>query len=282
MARRRKPSADDITDWHRLFGIVLTSLFEGSDWEVLRELDLSIKQQRLDIVVVRRRRGDVTPELPDGFGPLCDHNLLTYKSLHEPLDGWAMKELVGHSVNYRKQVSPSLDDLLPEESFRLFAIATRFPEKLAAKVKLREQSEGVYDVDWGTDTIRVLVLNQVPAADRNTILNLFSAEPKRIISGANQFSRDPHELSSVLKELLKKYRGDPNMPETLAELIRDSQNRVIAELSVSEIVEQMPLDRLEDLMAHAEQRLAAAKQPTKKKASGTSKPRATRKSGSTR
>ena len=49
-----------------------------------------------------RRRGDRTPVLPDGFGPLAAHNLVTYNSLHEPLDGWALKELVGHSVNDRK------------------------------------------------------------------------------------------------------------------------------------------------------------------------------------
>ena len=57
-----------------------------------------------------------------------------------------MKELVGHSVNYRKQRSPSLDDLLPEESIRLFAIATRFPEKLAGQIALQTKSTGVYDV----------------------------------------------------------------------------------------------------------------------------------------
>ena len=143
MAKRGKRSSDDVTDWHRLFGIVLTQLFEGFDSEVERELDLSIKQQLLDIVIIRRGQGQKTPILPDGFGPLADHNLLTYKSLHEPLDGWALKELAGHSVNYRKQRSPSLDDLLPEESIRLFAVATRFPEKPAGQITLQTQSIGV-------------------------------------------------------------------------------------------------------------------------------------------
>ena len=111
-----KSETADVTDWHRLFGIVLTELFAGSDWEVIRELDLSVQQQLLDIVIVRRGRGHMTPTLPVGIGPLADHNLVTYKSLHEPLDGWALKELVGHSVNYRKKVRPSLDQLLPESS----------------------------------------------------------------------------------------------------------------------------------------------------------------------
>ncbi|MEN8219945.1 MAG: hypothetical protein ABFS56_27070 [Pseudomonadota bacterium] len=33
--------------------------------------------------------------------------------MREPLDVWAIEELIGHYVNYRKQMSPSLDDLLP-------------------------------------------------------------------------------------------------------------------------------------------------------------------------
>ena len=64
MARSDKPSSADVTDWHRLFGIVLTELFAGSDWEVIRELDLSIKQQLLDIVIVRRGRGPVHSQFP--------------------------------------------------------------------------------------------------------------------------------------------------------------------------------------------------------------------------
>ena len=282
MARRSKRSSDDVTDWHRLFGIVLTQLFEGFDWKVERELDLSIKQQLLDIVIIRRGRGRKTPILPDGFGPLADHNLLTYKSLHEPLDGWAMKELVGHSVNYRKQVSPSLDELLPEESFRLFAIATRFPEKLASKVTLQAQSVGVYDVAWGTDTIRLLVLKEIPAADRNMISNLFSAEPMRIVAGVSQFRSNPHELSYILEELLKKYHGEPDMPQTLEEMLRDSRDRVekrlIAETPVSRFVEEMSLDKLRETQALIAQRLADAE---KQKATPSRATKGRRKAGTT-
>jgi formylglycine-generating enzyme required for sulfatase activity len=44
--------------------------------------------------------------LRDGLDNLAGHNLLTYKSLREPLDDWALQELTGHYVNYRKQASP--------------------------------------------------------------------------------------------------------------------------------------------------------------------------------
>jgi hypothetical protein len=263
MAGRGRSSSSDVTDWHRLFGIVLTEFFAGSDWEVVRELDLSIKQQLLDIVIVRRGRGHKTPVLPDGFSPLADHNLVTYKSLHEPLDGWALKELVGHSVNYRKQVSPSLDRLLPEESFRLLAVVTRFPEKMAGKITLQLQGVGVYDVAWGTDTIRVLVLNEVPAADHNAVLNLFSAEPQRVVAGAVRCRSVSREFSFVLEELIETYLGESDMPQTLDEMIRDSAERFMAKISPSRLVEIMPQEMLVEAQTLIARRLAKMESKTK-------------------
>ena len=56
------------------------------------------------------------------------HNLLTYKSFRESLDAWALEELVGHYVNYRKLLS--LEFSTKDDEFQLYAIATRFPAKL--------------------------------------------------------------------------------------------------------------------------------------------------------
>ena len=44
-------------DWHRLFGLLLIDFFAGSPFEVELEKDLSIKQQYLDVVIVRRGKG---------------------------------------------------------------------------------------------------------------------------------------------------------------------------------------------------------------------------------
>lgn len=262
MARRAR-SSTIATDWHRLFGIVLVDYFAGSDWEVIRELDLTIKQQLLDIVILRRGRGHKTPELPDGFGPLAEHNLVTYKSRHEPLDGWAMKVLVGHSVNYRKQVSPSLEKLLPDESFRLFAIATRFPEKLASQVILQPLQPGVYDVRWGTDTIRMLVLNQIPAAEHNALLNLFSAEPERVASGAMRIQTRVANLSVVLGELIEACLGELGMPPTLEEIVRESEARFLNLIPKSRLVDAISEKDLRDIQTLIAQRLAKqTKKPT--------------------
>ena len=92
-----------MTNWHHLFGLFLIDFFTNTPYEVELEKDLSIRQQLLDMVVLRKMSGLLQKRLPDGLDGLADHNLLTYKSLHEPLDDWAIKELVGHYVNYRKQ-----------------------------------------------------------------------------------------------------------------------------------------------------------------------------------
>src|SRR6516225_6572276 len=114
-----------LRDWHRLFGLLLTDFFTGSPFHVEVERDLSVQQQFLDVVIVRRGRGRFAGRLPDGLEGLRPHNLLTFKSHHEALDGWAMKELVGADVAYRKLISPSSSELLPDDQIALYAVAAR-------------------------------------------------------------------------------------------------------------------------------------------------------------
>ena len=73
-------------DWHRLFGLLLTDFFTGSPFGVELEKDLSIKQQFLDVVILRKRKGRFTQRLPDRLDNLADYNLLTFKSFQEALD----------------------------------------------------------------------------------------------------------------------------------------------------------------------------------------------------
>ncbi|RKZ93571.1 MAG: hypothetical protein DRR19_00640 [Candidatus Parabeggiatoa sp. nov. 1] len=110
-------------DWHHLFGL-------ESNYEVELEKSLSLQQQYLDVVIIKKSEGKPLKEVPDGLDNLSEHNLLTYKSLWEPLDSWAINELISSYVIYRKQVSPSLNKLLPKEHFRLYAVSTRFPQQI--------------------------------------------------------------------------------------------------------------------------------------------------------
>src|SRR5437660_1217569 len=101
----------------------------------------------------------------------AEYNLLTFKALKDPLAAWTLKELAGHGVNYRKFVSPDLDHLLPEDQFRLLAASMHFPRQLASRVTLQPRGPGAYDVMWGTDPIRILVLREMPEAEQNLVWN---------------------------------------------------------------------------------------------------------------
>jgi hypothetical protein len=99
-------SSDRLDDWHRLFGLTLTDVFQDTPWRVDLEKDLAMQRQLLDVVIIGQTTPDGMAELPDGLDNLRAHNLLTYKSKQEPLNRWALHELIGHYVNYRKLISP--------------------------------------------------------------------------------------------------------------------------------------------------------------------------------
>src|SRR5947208_5420594 len=170
------------------------------------EKDLSLKQQLLDVVLIRKGPGALPCRLPDGFEDLAAHNLVSFKSYKEALDGWALNELVGHYVNYRKQVSPSMQDLLPETDFRLFAVSVRFPQGLARQVALTPVQPGVYEVRHFTGVIRLVVVHELPQEEHNALLHLFSARTDLLRYGAEHYRQRSEETSTLLLQLLQRYR----------------------------------------------------------------------------
>jgi hypothetical protein len=217
-------------DWHRLFGLVLTDFFTGSPFAVELEKDLSRKKQLLDIIILRKQPGDFTGRLPDGLEDLVAHNLLTFKSHQEALTDWALKELTGHYVNYRKQVSPSLHQLVPEEEFRLYAVCAHFPHNLAGSAVWVELRPGIYECRRGTDAIRVLVLRQLPQNPHNALWHLFSAAPAQVGFGVREYQQHSAETSTLLYELFKGYLKEGlAVPYTLADFRRDFRIEFIRE-----------------------------------------------------
>ncbi len=193
-----------MTNWHRLFGIGLIDLFAYTDYEVELEKDLSIKQQFLDVVIIEKvRMGKLPGDLPDGLDNLAQHNLLTYKSFRESLTSWALDELVGHYVNYRKQSSDKA--LLPVEQFRLYAVSTHFPQKLAKGTILTKVQAGVYEIKWGSQTVRVLVLNEFPETSNNAFWQLYSANPGKIKTARLNYRHKLAKMSSFISRLFEFY-----------------------------------------------------------------------------
>jgi hypothetical protein len=241
--------------WHRLFGLALRDLFTNSPWMVELERDLSLKKQLLDVVILRKRPGTFVGRLPDGLDNLSDHNLLSYRSLHDALDDWVLKELTSYYVNYRKQVSER-GDLLPESAFRLYGISTRYPEKLAREVQLASVSDGVYEVVRGTDRITVIVLNEIPREEHNSLWLLFSGVPETVRFGAGHYRQRTPDMSTIFKELYLSYDLEGvSMPYTIEDFRRDAAREMMERLSPverQELVKRFsPEERLRGLSEEA-------------------------------
>jgi hypothetical protein len=239
--------------WHRIFGMALTQYFAGTAWQVDVEVDLSLQQQRLDLVILRRKGPGTPPRWPDGFGTPADYNLLTFKALQDPLDAWALKELAGHSVNYRKQISPNPDALLPESHFRMLAATMRFPRQLARKVTLKPQGPGAYDVSWGIETIRILVLHEMPQTDQNLVWNLFSGDQERIATAFQRLQPQSARWSKLLNKLLRYYglEGMP-MPYTMADFEREATEDLLNTLTPEQRLQGLSPEQLLSLLPLAE------------------------------
>lgn len=237
--------------WHRLFGLTLTDFFTDSAFRVELEKDLSLKQQYLDVIIIEEKTEGPVPELPDGIENLARHNLLTYKSLHEPLDGWALDELVGHYVNYRKQISATTRQLLPSDEFRLYAVSTREPEKLAKEAALALLKSGVYEVQWGSKPIRIIVLSQVSEAQHNAPWKLFSGIAEHVQHATANYRWRRSDNSGIINQLFQHYEIEGmNMPYTWDDYYRDVTREHLDWLSKEELLAKLSVeDRLKGLPA---------------------------------
>jgi hypothetical protein len=258
---------------------LLTDLFSGSPFVVEVERDLSVQQQLLDVVIVRRGRGQFSGHLPDGLDGLLAHNLITFKSHREALDAWAMKELVGHYVAYRKLVSRAPSDLLAEDQFGLYAVTARYPQYLSGQVPWQRVNAGVYDCRWGTDTVRVVVAGELSRETHNAPLHLFSASPDLVAFGGRAYQRHSPNTSGLLVELFEglQAEGIP-MPYTMEDFQRQFVKKHFAKLTPEEredVIKSLPPEeRLAGLSAEqirqyldrlSAERSAAPRKPRGKK-----------------
>jgi hypothetical protein len=233
-------------NWHRMFGLTLTDLFLNSEYEVILEKELTSKKQFLDIAIIRRTQGKPLTEYPDGLEELAEHNLITYKSMHEPLTPWVIDELIGHYVNYRKQESESLEKLIPEENFKLFSICTRYPRSFEQKsLKLDQQQQGVYNLIYGVHQIKLLVLNRMPKIEQNALWQLFSGIKDGFIYGSNHYNWHSIQDKAIISKLYEFYgKKGAIMPYTMDDFVREYVSDNIRVLSVEEVLQHYPHDKI--------------------------------------
>ncbi|QTA79716.1 Uncharacterized protein dnl_19930 [Desulfonema limicola] len=229
--------------WHRLFGITLTDFFTGTAYNVELEKDLSIKQQLLDVLVIEKHEGKVPEQIPDGLENMGKHNLMTYKSHQQALDAWTLDELTGHYVNYRKLISPSHDRLVLPEDFRLYGVSARYPENLKKHADLKLLGEGVYEIKWGSRTVRIIVLSRIPKKKKNAVWNLFSAVPETVKFGFSEYQWRT-EVSSVMNEMLLKYKAEGviAMPYTVKDFQREYVLEHIHKIPADEVLKNFSAD----------------------------------------
>ncbi len=221
--------------WHQLFGLSWVDFFRGTAVTVEPEKDLSHHQQLLDLVIVWPEGTDLPRQLPDGFDNLGRYNLVTFKSYREALTGYALDELVGHFVNFHKQVSPKRQAPLPLSSFRRYAVCVRVPENLMQEVELRRLQDGVYEARHFSGTMRIVVIHELPRTEANAMLLLFSAREDLIAYGAKHYRPYSQDTSTLLSSLITRYyqEGMP-MPETLEQFVKRARKELLSQTSADE------------------------------------------------
>ncbi len=238
--------------WHRLFGLLLMDYLSNRGFRVELEKDLSRKRQLLDVVVVERE--DESPDLSgicDGFDNLAAHNLISYKSQRQSLNAWALEELIGHYVNYRK----ILGKKAKPSDIRLYAVSTRYPAKLLKNQSAREHLPGVLDISVLSRTIRILVLNRLPLEQRNAVMAFFSFDADKVRFALDHYQWHQDDCSTVINQLLEKYALEGiAMPYTMEQFKKEYIKAHLHELDPDEILARFDAEkRLEGL--DPEQRL---------------------------
>ena len=233
--------------WHRLFGLLLMDYLSTRGFDVELEKDLSLKRQYLDVVVVvQTEREPALAGICDGFDNLGRHNLLSYKSLHQSLNAWALEELIGHYVNYRKILG------LKEGrsgDIRLYAVCTRHPGQLLHKINAVQLRPGVWEAPVLSRTIRILVLNKMALEHRNAVLAFFTFDADKVRFALNNYTWQQEDGSTVINQLLDQYALEGiGMPYTMEQFRKDYVKAHIGKLPPEDVLAQFdPEDRLKGL-----------------------------------
>ncbi|KRH98278.1 hypothetical protein ASL19_03340 [Cylindrospermopsis sp. CR12] len=234
-------------DWHRLLGMFMTVHFYNSPYEVEVEKDLTIRKQLLDIIIIKRYKDSGFNLYPAGLENMSKHNLISYKSIHESFTVWSLMELIGHYVNYRKQTSKSLSNLLPEEDYRLYGLTTHEPTQLMGRLKWKTVSEGVYDIECVTMNVRLIVLSKIPKSANNELWRLFSARAEVVEEAISHYQESyrKSEYSILMQQLYEFYIKEKlPMTYTLEQFKKDFVISHLREIPTEEVLKQYSLEEI--------------------------------------
>jgi hypothetical protein len=233
--------------WHRLLGLLLMDYLSNRGFRVELEKDLSLKRQYLDVVIVEREdeKADLSG-ICDGFDNLSRHNLLTYKSKRQSLNAFALEELIGHYVNYRKVLGR---EGIKADDIRLYSVSTRRPRALFSMTSATEVMPGVWDLRVLSRVIRVIVVTALPLAQRNAILAFFSFDAEKVRFALEHYKWQMEDGSTVINQLLNKYLLEGiAMPYTIEQFRKDYVRAYVSKMDPEDVLSRFtPEDRLKGL-----------------------------------
>ena len=225
-------------DWHRAFGIAIKRLISEHGYSVHMEMEVSQQKQLLDLIIIRQEQVKPiqTEQLCDGFDNLAKYNLISYKSLHESFNDFAVEELYGYYISYRKLTEQKARKL-PKTDYRLYGIATKKPEKLLRTVRHKQIQPGVYDLLTGLKPIRLVVLNTLEQKQSNAILNLFSDRREQFTYGYRHIDQQKFNTrdTPVVNKIIELYKLEGvTMPYTEEQFLEDYKRSLFNRMTPQE------------------------------------------------
>jgi hypothetical protein len=120
----------------------------------------------------------------------------------------------------------------------------------------------VYDCQWGTDVVRVIVAGELPREAHNAPLHLFSASPELVGFGRGKYRPRSGQTSLLLGQLFERFKGEGfAMSYTMEDFNRDyikSHFALLTPAERKEALESLPPAERQDVLQSLppEERLA--------------------------
>jgi hypothetical protein len=109
----------------------------------------------------------------------------------------------------------------------------------------------VYLCRRGSDAIRIVIAAELPKAEHNSLLHLFSAAADQVEYGAKHYPLQSNDVSTIVNELFASYRQEGlTMPYTKADFLKELALKGLDELTPQERLRGLPVkERLRGLPA---------------------------------
>ena len=137
------------------------------------------------------------------------------------------------------------------EDIQLYAVSTRYPEKLFSEVSATEVTTGVFEIKVISREIRILVLSRLPLSQRNAVLAFFSFDPGKVLFALENYQWQMDDGSTVINQLFQKYSLEGiAMPYTMEQFRMDYVKAHVKDLDLEDRLKGLEAeDRLKGLSA---------------------------------